>query len=144
MSDGTSCITLKLEYWTDSVGAFDPTKVLSRIHKAFPDAVIDETDVQEVRLLKELEHWNSEEMSEEQRKRFIRSSKILYRTNGPTFSFQIPFGLEQPVRGWARRYSVRFDVPHGAPQRVTDALVSFLKSLQMGEPELEIDPAIDV
>jgi hypothetical protein len=138
MSDGTKSIDLSISYWTNAVGTFDPWKVVCRIKNRFPDTVIDRTDHQQVRLQRELAFWNSHEMPEERRQSLIRSSSCNARDNGPSYRVEIPFGLTQPVLGWARRYSVRFQVPAEAPDSVLDALETFLKSLDLGEARLSI------
>ncbi|HEV3167114.1 MAG TPA: hypothetical protein VGZ22_24105 [Isosphaeraceae bacterium] len=134
---GCEVIELTLGYWTDSVGTFDPEKALFRIKKAFPTAVLDPTDHQEVRMVAEVEHWNATEMTEERRERFIMMSKKCYRTNGPTYRFEIP-AEPLSIKGDTRRYRIRFELPQGTAEEVRQRVISFLETLRLGEPQLSV------
>jgi len=133
----TKGLYIRLNPWDDAVGAFEPAKVLRQLKQAFPEAEIDPTDHQRVRLLRELEFWAQGEKSTEQRERLVQQSWGLYQRNGPTYRFVIPFPSGYRVSGGARRLSVGFQVPSGLPPEHREQLRAFLRSLHMGEPALD-------
>jgi hypothetical protein len=135
--DDTERLYIRLDFWDDAVGAFEPAKVLRQLKRAFPEAEIDPTDHQRVRLLRELEFWAQGEKTAELRKTLVRQSWGLYQTNGPTYRFVIPFPSGHRVSGGARRLSVGFQVPAGLPPEHREQLLAFLRSLRMGEPALD-------
>jgi len=135
MDDGDR-LGIQLDFWDDAVGAFEPAKVLRRLQQSFPEAEIDPTDHQRVRLLRELEFWSRDEVQPEQRETLVRQSWGLYQTNGPTYRFVIPFPSGHRVSGGARRLRVGFQVPAGLPPAHREQLLAFLRSLRMGEPAL--------
>lgn len=135
--DDTEWLGLTLDFWDDAVGAFEPHKVLDRLRRAFPDAEIDPTDHQQVRLERELEWWSRHVGDPEQRASMVRQSWGLYRRNGPTYRFVVPLPSGHRVRGGARRLSVSFWVPPDLPPEQRERLASFLRSLRLGEPTLE-------
>jgi hypothetical protein len=128
---------IHLNYWDDAVGVFEPAKVLRQLRKAFPQVEIDPTDLQRVRLLRELEFWSQGAREPEVRETLIRQSWGLYRTNGPTYRFVIPFASGHRVEGGARRLSVTFKLPPGLPSEDRERLADFLRSLRMGELKLD-------
>ena len=134
--DDAERLYIDLDFWDDAVGAFEPVKVLRQLQRAFPDVEIDPTDHQRVRLLRELEFWAQGYKDEELRETLVRQSWGLYQTNGPTYRFIIPFPSGHRVSGAARRLSVGFQVPVGLPPECRERLLSFLRSLRMGEPAL--------
>ena len=103
--DDTERLYIRLDFWDDAVGAFEPAKVLRQLKRAFPEAEIDPTDHQRVRLLRELEFWAQGEKAAELRETLVRQSWGLYQTNGPTYRFVIPFPSGHRVSGGARRLS---------------------------------------
>ena len=130
-------LAVRLDWWDDTVGAFEPGKVLRQVRRVFPDAEIDPTDHQEVRLKRELEFWSQGERAPELRDKLVRQSKELYRTNGPMYWFVVPIDSGHRVRGWARRLSVGFVLPPELPTVAREHLQTFLRSLKMGEPVLD-------
>src|SRR5262249_51900194 len=126
MDDGER-LGINLDFWDDAVGAFEPAKVLRQLERAFPDAEIDPTDHQRVRLLQELEFWAPREP--ELRETLVRQSWGLYQTNGPTYRFVVPFPSGHRVSGGARRLSVWFRLPTGLPPAHREQLLAFLRSL---------------
>lgn len=128
---------LRLDFWDDSVGAFEPAKVLRQLTRALPDVVIDPTDHQRVRLLRELEFWAQGEKTAALRESLVRSSWGLYQRNGPTYRFVVPFPSGHRVAGAVRRMSVGFEVPAGLPPEYREQLLAFLRSLRMGGPMLD-------
>jgi hypothetical protein len=133
-------LALDIDFWDESIGAFEPAKVIRQVCRVFPQTEVDRTDHQEVRLCRELEMWtqsNLQEATRETRESLIRQSKDLYRTNGPTYYFHVPFGSTFRVKGWARRLSVGFNVPDDLPKEFRNQLLRFLQSVRMGEPKLD-------
>jgi hypothetical protein len=130
-------LSIELDFWDDAVGAFEPAKVLRQLRRAFPEVEIDPTDHQRVRLLRELEFWSQGEREPELREKPVGQSWGLYRTNGPTYRFEIPFPSGHRVSGGVRRLSVTFRVPPGLPPEFREQLLAFLRSLRMGEPKLD-------
>jgi hypothetical protein len=139
MGDGGERLGIQLNFWDDTVGAFEPAKVLRQLRRAFPEAEIDPTDHQRVRLLRELEMWSHCEP--ELRETLVRQSWGLYQTNGPTYRFVIPFPSGHRVGGGARRLSTWLEVPAGLPPEHRERLLAFLRSLRMGEPTPDADEA---
>lgn len=137
MDDDTELLGLELDFWDDAVGAFEPAKVLRLLRRAFPDAEVDPTDHQQVRLLRELEFWSRLGDDPERRESLVRSSWGLYKTNGPTYRFVIPFPSGHRIAGSARRMSVNFWLPPDLPPRERERLAGFLRSLRLGEPTLD-------
>jgi len=133
MDDG-DLLGVSLDFWDDAVGAFEPVKVLRQLRLTFPGAEIDPTDHQQARLLRELDFWSRAES--DVREELIRGSWGLYRTTGPTYRFVVPFPSGHRVSGGARRLSVYFWVPPDLPAEHRERLLTFLRSLQMGEPKL--------
>jgi NAD(P)H-hydrate epimerase len=129
-----SQLYLEINYWTDYVGTFDPKKVIGLIRGVFPETVIDWTDYQDARLRQELEYFAS--IPEPPRETVIRQALSNAQDNGPTFQFQIPTGEGDVIKGRARRYSVRFEIPAGCPVEVRDQLRSFLEGLELGRATL--------
>ena len=132
--DGGERLGLSLDWGDDAVGAFEPHKVLRQLRRAFPDAEVDPTDHQRVRLERELEMWSQHIPDPERRASMVRSSWGLYATNGPTYRFVIPLPSGHRVEGGARRLSVWFRLPPGVSPDDRDRLADFLRSLRMGEP----------
>jgi hypothetical protein len=130
-------LSIELDFWDDAVGAFEPAKVLRQLRRAFPDAEIDPTDHQRVRLLRELEFWSQGVREPELREKLVGQSWGLYKTNGPTYRFVVPFPSGHRVSGVARRLSVGFRVPAGLPPEYREQLLAFLRSLRLGEPKRE-------
>jgi hypothetical protein len=135
--DNTERLYVRLDFWDDAVGAFEPAKVVRQLKRVFPEAEIDPTDHQRVRLLRELEFWAQGEKTAELRETLVRQSWGLYQTNGPTYRFVIPFPSGHRVSGRARRLSVGFKVPAGLPPEHCKQLLAFLQSLRMGVPALD-------
>ena len=73
--DDTERLYIRLDFWDDAVGAFEPAKILRQLKRAFPEAEIDPTDHLRVRLLRELEIWAQMEKTAEQRDGTARSSR---------------------------------------------------------------------
>jgi hypothetical protein len=138
MGDG-EWLELELDFWDDSVGAFEPEKVLRQLQRAFPGVEIDPTDHQRVRLLRELEFWSQGGRESEVRETLVRQSWGLYQTNGPTYRFVVPFPSGHRVGGGARRLSVYFRLPPDLPPEHREQLLTFLRSLRMGEPTLSAE-----
>jgi hypothetical protein len=132
--DACERLEVELDFWDDTVGAFEPAKVLRQPRAGFSDVEIDSTDHQRVRLLRELEFWDQGERDPELREKLILQSWGLYQTTGPTYRFVISFPAGHRVNGMARRLSVSFSLPVGLPAEYREQLVSFLRSLRMGEP----------
>jgi hypothetical protein len=129
---------MRLNFWDDAVGAFEPAKVIRQIKRAFPDAEIDPTDRHRVRLLRELEIWTkSDRFKEEDRETLVRQSSDNYQTNGPSYRFIVPFSSGHRINGGVSRLSVGFQVPAGLPSEYREHLQAFLKSLRMGEPAFD-------
>ena len=125
-------LAVRIDYWTDFVGVFDPGKVVELVKRAFPETVVDPTDHQAEKLAREMDHFR--QLPETQRETMIRQATRNARDNGPTFRFEIPTDVG-PIVGYARRYSVTFDLPEGAGAEIRDRLEAFLKGLNLGEPE---------
>ncbi|MGL4553846.1 MAG: hypothetical protein ACRC33_22030 [Gemmataceae bacterium] len=130
-------LSLDLDFWDDAVGAFEPAKVLRQLRRAFPDAEIDPTDHQRVRLQRELQFWGRGACDADTREKLVGQSWGLYKTNGPTYRFVVPLPSGHRVSGHARRLSVGFRMPAGLPDEERERLRAFLRSLRMGEPRLE-------
>lgn len=125
---------IRIKFGDDTVGAFDPLKVLQQLQRTFPEAEIDPTDHQQVRLLRELEFWTQGATHGETRENLVLASWGCYRRHGPTYRFVIPFASGNRVNGMARRRSVGFNLPKGLMPEQRSQLVAFLQSLRMGEP----------
>lgn len=134
--DVSASISIELDFWDDSVGAFEPAKVIRQLRQAFSGVEIDPSDYQRDRLLRELEFWTQGEKSAELRETLVQQSWGNYQTNGPTYKFVIPFLSGHRVSGWARRLSIGFEVPVGLPPEHRGQLLQFLGSLHMGQPVL--------
>ena len=137
--DNDEILYIRLDCWDDAVGAFEPAKVLRQLQRSFPDAEIDPTDHQRVRLLRELEFWAQGDTPAELRETLVRQSWGLYQRNGPMYRFVIHFPSGHHASGAARRMSVGFDVPAGFPIEYRGQLVAFLRSIRMGEPVWDED-----
>lgn len=137
MDEDDERLGIGLDYGDDTVGAFEPAKVLRQLQRTFPDAEIDPTDHQRVRLLRELEIWSRNEKESVPRETLVRQSWGLYQTNGPTYRFVVPFRSGHRVEGGVRRLSVWFQVPAKLPPEYREQLLTFLRSLRMGEPTLD-------
>lgn len=122
---------IRIPYWTDSVGTFDPRKVVEQVARAFPETVVDPTDHQAVRLERELAHFDGR--PEPERSALIRQAWSNAQDNGPTFRFEIPTPAGS-IRGVARRYCVSFDLPDGVDDDRRGRLEQFLRGLRLGEP----------
>ena len=135
--EGEKRMSIQLDFWDDSVAAFEPAKVGRLLRQTFPDASIDPTDYQQIQLERELKYWSREEIIPELRATLIRQSWGSYKTNGPTYRFMVPFPPSHQVRGHARRLSVSFWLPPALPPEHREQLRAFLVSLQMGTPEFD-------
>lgn len=135
--EGEPWLGLRLDFWDDTAGAFEPAKVVRLLRRTFPDAEVDPTDHQHIRLERELEYWSRSEVTPEQRATLVRQSWGLYKTNGPTYRFVVPFASGHRPLGQARRMSMGFWLPSGLPAEYRESLASFLRSLRMGEPKPE-------
>ena len=134
--DESDRLGIDLDFWDDAVGAFEPAKVIRQLRRAFPEADVDSTDHQQVRLVRELDAWSRHVPDPSQRETMARQSWGLYRTNGPMYRFVVPLPSGHRVGGAARRLSVCFWVPRGVPEEYSARLVAFLRSLRMGEPKV--------
>lgn len=136
--DGHERLAAEVDSWGDGVGCFDPERVLGSLRRAFPEVILDLTDHQEVRLQRELGHWAQVEDTA-RRDSLIRQSQGMARRNGPTYRFEIPTGAGGRVTGLARRYSVSVDLPRDTEPELRARVVAFLRSLQLGAPEVTTD-----
>jgi hypothetical protein len=134
LNNTTMELSLTLDWWSDTVGVFEPELVLRRIHQTFPETIFDPIDYQEQQLLKEVAHWQSAVSDPIQQAKLIQQSKDNYRTNGSTFKCTIPFKPSWHVEGIVRRLSVRFLLPPAFPRAYQQQLEGFLRSLTMGTP----------
>lgn len=129
-------IGVRLNYWSEFVGTFDPLKVVARIRRDFPEAIVDPTDYDAEKLKRDLKVMESipfEVIPEERRAVMIRQVTHTAQQDGPTFRFEIPTAAG-PVKGQARRYSVMLDLPDGLDNDVRGRFEAFLKGLRLGEP----------
>ena len=131
----TNRLSLELDFWDETIGAFEPQKVITRLHEAFPNAEIDLTDHLRRRLLFELDYWPLNDCGDRYNT-LVRNSWHLYQTCGPSYHFAIVFPSGR-VTGSARRLSIEFLVPVRMPTAEQESLIAFLRSLRMGEPKLE-------
>jgi len=97
--DDTEYLGLELDYWDETVGAFEPQKVIGKLREFFATAEIDPTDHQQVRLLRELWHWEQIDCPPEQLTLLIRQSWGNYQTSGPTYRFSVTFPSGHEVQG---------------------------------------------
>lgn len=133
-----SRLALRINYWTDYVGTFDPSKVMAMVKRAFPETIIDWTDHQEARLKRALEAFA--QIPEPRRESMVRSAWHDAWDNGPTFRFEIPCDGERTIKGQARRYSITFEIPDGVSGDMRDRLKAFLSGLQLGQTRWEEEP----
>jgi hypothetical protein len=136
-------LSLTLDWWSDTVGVFEPELVFRRIHQIFPDTIFDPIDYQEQQLRKEVAHWQSAVSHPVQQAKLIQQSKDNYRTNGPTFKCTIPFKPSWHVEGIIRRLSVRFLLPPALPRTCQQQIEAFLRSLAMGQPTYAYKEAVN-
>jgi hypothetical protein len=127
----------RLDFWDDTAAVFEPAKVVRLLRRTFPDAEVDPTDHQQLRLERELGFWSRDGVAPELRATLVRQSWGLYKTNGPTYRFVVPFPPGHRVRGQARRLSAGFWLPPGLPPEHQEQLRAFLASLRMGVTELD-------
>ncbi|MEQ1830447.1 MAG: hypothetical protein ABL921_31100 [Pirellula sp.] len=129
---------LDLDYWDDSVGAFEPEKCINRVCAAFKDVDVDvdKTDHQEIIMTREVERWIATVEDERQRDQLIFQSKRLYRANGPTYRFVIRFGDGHEVHGTARRLYFYLRFNPSLPNEIVTRLRQFLLSLSLGSPKM--------
>lgn len=137
--DADKLLGIYLSFWDETVGVFEPAKILRLVGRTFPAAEIDWTDRQRDRLLHELESWAQRIPEPERRERFIRNSWGTYQTNGPTYRFIVPLPSGLRVNGGVGRFHVWFRVPADIPSADFQWLESFLKSLRMGDLTLSGD-----
>lgn len=78
--------------------------------------------------------WSQGERPADLQATLVEQSWGLYRTNGPSYRFAVPLSTGHRVGGFASRLGVGFRVPAGLPPEHRERLVSFLRSLGMGEP----------
>jgi hypothetical protein len=135
--DAHETLAAEVDYWGDGIGCFDPERVLGSLRRAFPEAVIDLTDLQDVRLQRELGHWAQVEDTA-RRETLVRQSRGMARRNGPMYRFEIPTAGGR-VTGHARRYSVSFALPRDTDPELRARVVAFLRSLRLGAPEVKTD-----
>ena len=135
MDDG-EWLQIELDYWDDAVGAFEPAKVVRQVQRAFPDAELDPTDHQRVRLLRELELWAQHGSGGELGDYMVAKFWELYQTNGPSYRYVVPFPSGHRVSGSVWRFGVGFKLPAELPPEHRQQLLDFLLSLRMGEPTL--------
>jgi hypothetical protein len=134
--DGGEFLGIRLSFWDDAVGAFEPAKVVGQLRRAFPAAEIDATDTHRTLLQRELELFSRPDVNLDSRETMIRQAWGSYQRNGPRYQFVVPFPSGHRVRGAARRLCVSFWVPHGLSAEHREQLLAFLQSLRMGEPKL--------
>ena len=68
-------VGLELDFWDDdSVGAFEPEKLLRQLRKTFPEAIVDPTDTQRARLLQLLDLWAKNETAVGQYDTLVRQA----------------------------------------------------------------------
>jgi hypothetical protein len=133
---GNVTLTLRINYRTDCVGAFDPQKVVGLVKRAFADTIIDPLDYQEMRLKRELDFF-SQVPDPERRERMVRRAWRDAWDNGPTLRFEIPRDGGEPIKGMARRYRISFELPEGLDEATRNRLEGLLKGLAMGHPVYE-------
>ena len=122
----------EITYWAPGVAVFDPEKVIYRIFEQFPGAIADETDHSQAEVDRFREYLSQSDSPAEVRSRVLKQIERKARRNGPTYSFTIPIGPAETVRGWARRYSVGFELSPEQLDAHRDRLESFLRDLKLG------------
>jgi hypothetical protein len=106
--------------------------VLHRIFAQFPGETADETDQSQADVERFREFLSRANSPEGVRSTVLKGIERKARRNGPTYWFTIPIGPADTVRGWARRYSVGFEVSPEQLQVHRDRLESFLRDLKLG------------
>lgn len=134
--DDAKLLDILLSYSDETVGVFEPTKVLKRVGKAFSGAEIDWTDQHRERLLRELDWWSERIPEPERRERFLANSWGTYQANGPSYLFVVPLPSGLRVNGGVSRLHLWFRVPADIPSGDQERLVSFLRSIRMGDLSL--------
>ena len=133
-----SSLGLYVDFWDETmVGAFEPEKCVNRVRDAFENVTVDPTDHQEVRLTREIDHWNATVSDRTLRDTLILQSKRLYRGNGPTYRFVIKFEDGHEVNGTARRLSFTFWFDPSLSTDIVSRLRKFLLSISLGSPTIE-------
>lgn len=123
-------LALTIDYWTDSVGTFDPVKVVRMVKCSFPEAAVDERDYQAEELNNLRRHIKT--LSEPGRTTMLRQAERKAMDNGPCFHFAIEVGPDT-VRGRVSRYELVLDLPDAVDGRLRCRVESFLASLKLGE-----------
>lgn len=135
--DAGERLSVTLDFWDDTVGAFEPAKVLRQLQRAFPEVDVDPTDHQRGLMLREQELWSGAQLEPELREKLVRQSWNTYQTNGPSYRFVVPFPSDHRVSGGVSRFTVYFLLPPALPPDHRKHLLAFLQALRMGEPSLD-------
>ena len=133
-------LALEVAYWSESVGCFDPERVLVRVAASFPDAEFDPTDHAE-REVASVERFLAEDDGPDENKASMRRQITgKARRNGPVYRFRLRMPSGAAVDGGASRYRVWLR-PCGplAPEE-RGRLHAFLASLELGTPKLTGEP----
>jgi hypothetical protein len=111
------------------VGCFDPTVVIVRLRKAFPEVTVDQEDFA----------WKYHDAFKRRGvvDGAVRIAECDARRRGPIWRFHLPMGNGRNVTGWAERYSIRILDEEPIPEPVQTRFLAFLE-------ELRFSPAVEV
>jgi hypothetical protein len=111
------------------VGCFDPTVVIVRLRKAFPEVTVDPEDFA-WKYYDEFKRRGAVEGA-------VRSTECDARRRGPIWRFHLPLGDGRNAMGRAERYSIRIldEEPIPAPVRIR--FLAFLEELRFS-PDVEV------
>jgi hypothetical protein len=112
-----------------NIGCFDPTIIICRLRKSFPEAVVNPEDFA----------WRDYDSF---RRRgaidgAVRIAESDARRRGPIWTFTIPTGPERVVRGKAERYVVSIFDTEPIPADLKSRFLSFLEELKFA-PFVEV------
>jgi hypothetical protein len=125
-----SLLSCSIDYYADSVLCFDPQKVLSKLADAFPEAVIDPTDLAAAEVVSIQEYTDAKtDMPAERKETMRRQIMGKQKRIGPSYGFRI----SDSVTGHANRYSLLFKTDGRFDSALSDRIRRFMASLGAGD-----------
>ena len=130
-------ITLRLPYWDDGVGCFDPQRFVVQLLACFPGAEVDPTDRSSVEVEQVERFLASSDATEDVKESMRRQIRGKAQRMGPAYHFRLSLPSGCRAEGLATRYSITFrsEQPLSAEER--ELLTEFLTSLRLGAPQFE-------
>lgn len=108
---------------------FDPAEVTRKVQQAFPGASVDPRDQLALRAQNARQAWPEPTAP---MRTVLEAMQRDAKTQGPAYSFTIPCGGPEEIKGVAKRHLVQIGYGEPLDERCLERLRAFLRSLVVG------------